>query len=187
MNEQQAWKELAKVAEARARGATVTLRNEKSPEILTISAPGDHIGLDARSFISFGWRINDIAEPTVLRDWTAEDAKKHVGFAYRTAARIGIIGVLPDGNLATDDHVSYWRNWGPDQYATPIPGTDPAKWDWKPCKVEVPAEGPKADSVAIASIRNALTAMVTCRDWRNLNRPIIMGWINDALFSLESP
>lgn len=74
-------------------------------------------------------------KPTA-RPWNAEDAKRHVGFAYRTSGgRIGIIGVLPDGSPASGMQQDYWRHWSQDFYARPLPGTDPATWDWQKCEV----------------------------------------------------
>lgn len=69
------------------------------------------------------------------RPWNAEDARRHVGFAYRTSARIGIIGILPSGELSCGTDSSYWDDWEGDEYATPIPGTDPSTWNWQKCEV----------------------------------------------------
>lgn len=69
------------------------------------------------------------------RPWNAEDARRHVGFAYRTSARIGIIGVLPSGELSSGREDCYWQQWEGDEYATPIPGTDPSTWNWQKCEV----------------------------------------------------
>lgn len=139
-----AFKELARFAEARARGAEVVL---VSPGVVPhhYKSPGiEGLSVDALAFMR-SWTIQEIIEPTVTRPWNAEDARRHVGFAYRTKPGVvTLIGVTTDGQIATNP--GYWAQW-PGEYATPIPGTDPAKWDWKPCNVEVPAE-PKFDVLA---------------------------------------
>ena len=181
MDDKASYEKLAKFASAMARGATVKMNRK-------CRSTGDtcRIGLDGASVDAnyFGGDLDmiQIIEPTVLRDWTAEDAKKHLGWGIRHVCDRETVFVIRD-----PFHTGGGNDFCRSEYAAPIPGADPATWDWKPCKVEVPVEAPKADSVAVASIRNALTAMAMCQDWRNLNRPIIMGWINDALLSLESP
>lgn len=63
--------------------------------------------------------------------WTAENAKRHVGFAIRNRdvkAEVFIISKLhyKDGVMHTFDH---------SEYAVPVPGTDPDNWEWKPCVI----------------------------------------------------
>ena len=87
-----------------------------------------------------GCGIFEIIEPTVLRDWTFNDAMNHLGFSIRrTGAKEDVYTI----NRAT--HCKPFCDFTFSEYAAPIPGTDPAKWDWKPCKVEVPVEAPKFD------------------------------------------
>ena len=69
------------------------------------------------------------------RPWNAEDARRHVGFAYRTSARIGIIGVLPSGELSSGREDCYWQHWEGCEYAEPKWGTDPSAWNWQKCEV----------------------------------------------------
>lgn len=143
--EQKAFAELAKFAAARSRGATVLVN---APNGQPVKYPSDDYGC-GRQFnamaIVDGWRIKEIIEPTVLREWTAEDAMKHLGWSIRhTQAR---------QHIAT---ISTWHNqpnnaFTGSEYALPQIGTDPAKWDWKPCKVEVPVEAPAA-----FDLRNAM-------------------------------
>ena len=80
--------------------------------------------------MNFEYRVKPTPRP-----WNAEDARRHVGFAYRTSARIGIIGILPSGELSCGTDSSYWDDWEGDEYATPIPGTDPSTWNWQKCEV----------------------------------------------------
>ena len=156
-----AFKELARFAEARARGAVIEMSYPEPGKTLVVGVD-EGTGIDARHFLK-GYRIERIIdesiESPVFRNWGCADAKKHIGFAfrYRNSAEVSCI---------TRHHLGNSEHFDSCEYATPIPGTDPAKWDWKPCKVEVPVEAPKANSVAVASIRNALTAMATCQDWR---------------------
>lgn len=142
-----AFKELARFAEARARGAAVVMGNGRR---LDGTDGFTGLGVDANTFMSH--TIKEIIEPKVLRDWTAEDARKHVGFAWRLGPKDSTPGLIP-----ADGFHSGIR-WDGREYAAPIPGTDPAKWDWKPCKVEVPAEPVKSDD-----LRDALTYFVAER------------------------
>ena len=63
------------------------------------------------------------------RPWNADDALRHVGFAYR---------IMPDESAwIVSERVARNPNadWSDAQYATPIPGTDPSTWNWKKCEV----------------------------------------------------
>lgn len=138
-----AFKELARFAEARARGAAVRMSNG-----VTYDGSPDKTGhgMDANRIMHNP--ISEIIEPTTKRPWNADDTKRHVGFAYKTGSgRIALIGLWLGGHAADLSDGSYWESWEGTKYAAPIPGTDPAAWDWKPCEVEVPAE-PKFDVAA---------------------------------------
>lgn len=93
--------------------------------------------------INDGWRIKEIIEPKVPRDWTEEDAKKHVGYAWRSHLSDNYPGLIVHANASA-------LRWSECEYAAPIPGTDPAKWGWKPCKVEVPAPEAPTFNVLLA-------------------------------------
>ena len=122
---------------------------------LASSKPGSERNVCVEALLSMGVRLQDRRSPeyewedvtlghTLIheyrvkptpRPWNAEDARRHVGFAYRTSARIGIIGVLPSGELSSGREDCYWQHWEGDEYATPIPGTDPSAWNWQKCEV----------------------------------------------------
>lgn len=126
-----AYKDLARFAAAQTRGATVVFCNGESRP----SPNNTGKFMDAESIRQYGG-IKEIIEPTILRDWTAEDAKKHLGYGIRhIEAKEGMFCI---GSL----HCTGQSYFEKSEYATPVPGTDPAKWDWKPCKVEVPASEP---------------------------------------------
>lgn len=146
-----AFKELARFAEARARGAAVVLGNGRR---LDGTGGFTGLGVGANTFMSH--TIKEIIEPKVLRDWTAEDARKHVGFAWRLGPKDSTPGLIP-----ADSFHSGIR-WDGREYAAPIPGTDPAKWDWKPCKVEVLAEKAKPAFDAISSLRQLVVGKTGC-------------------------
>ena len=139
------WRELELFAQAMQRGASVHLGDGN-----TVSPSGDPTGIHVSASVLRQYPILKIIEPTVLRDWTAEDARKHVGFAYRVAGDLlasGIIGMdLPGMKPWAEDRGGVWTGWAGNQYAPIVVGTDPAKWDWKPCKVEVPVEAPEEGS-----------------------------------------
>ena len=146
-----AFKELARFAEARARGAAVVLGNGRR---LDGTDGFTGLGVDANTFMSH--TIKEIIEPKVLRDWTAEDARKHVGFAWRLGPKDSTPGLIP-----ADSFHSGIR-WDGREYAAPIPGTDPSKWDWKPCKVEVPASEPvKSSFDVLAAVRDLRSTFVS--------------------------
>ena len=134
------WRELELFAQAMQRGASVHLGDGN-----TVVPSGDPTGIHVSASVLRQYPILKIIEPTVLRDWTAEDAKKHVGFVARKG---GMFVIVPG-------HAHSQFVWAGHEYAAPIPGTDPAKWDWKPCKVEVQAETPKTDPKTVAAIRLA--------------------------------
>lgn len=148
MDAKQAFKELERFAAARARGATVVLELPSNANHLTYRDPETScLGMDARTFQA-GWTIKEIIEPTVTRPWNAEDAKKHVGFSIR---HTGVKDDVYTLNQAT--HCKPLCDFSFSEYATPIPGTDPAKWDWKPCTVEVPASEPVKAFDALAAVK----------------------------------
>lgn len=60
------------------------------------------------------------------RPWNEEDAKRHIGFAWRDPGDAYACLILP-GYTETP--------WCCREFAFPIPGTDPATWDWKKCEV----------------------------------------------------
>ncbi len=134
-----AYEKLATFASAMARGATIVMTKTTGSTEKTCSIGKSGDSVDATYFDEFA-DIEEIIEPTILRDWTAEDAKKHLGYGIRhIKAKEGMFCI---GSL----HCTGQSYFEKSEYATPVPGTDPAKWDWKPCKVEVPAsEPPKAD------------------------------------------
>lgn len=72
------------------------------------------------------WRV----KPT-HRPWNAEDARRHVGFAYRFPANSGACHIIMPW------HCDGKQTWTVDggEYATPIPGTDPSTWNWQKCEV----------------------------------------------------
>ena len=134
------WRELELFAQAMQRGASVHLGDGN-----TVSPSGDPTGIHVSASVLRQYPILKIIEPTVLRDWTFNDAMNHLGFSIRrTGAKEDVYTI----NRAT--HCKPFCDFTFSEYATPIPGTDPAKWDWKPCKVEVPAsaEKPKLDVAA---------------------------------------
>ena len=103
--------------------------------------------LSLSEFFRYDYRVKP-----VLRDWTAEDARKHVGFVARKG---GMFVIVPG-------HAHSQFVWADHEYAAPIPGADPATWDWKPCKVEVPAQAvkpPYADAKRVLS--GVITALGT--------------------------
>lgn len=156
-----AFKELARFAEARARGAAVVLGNGRRLDGRRLDGTDGFTGsgVDANTFMSHA--IKEIIEPKVLRDWTAEDARKHVGFAWRLGPKDSTPGLIP-----ADGFHSGIR-WDGREYAAPIPGTDPAKWDWKPCKVEVVASEPESEAAYMLRLMSEMTneAWINQRQW----------------------
>jgi hypothetical protein len=173
--DQEAFKELERFAAARARGATVKLSN------MMVMGPASGVAglvIDGQFFRNHGYIVK-IIEPTVLRDWTAEDAKKHVGFVARKG---GMFVIVPG-------HAHSQFVWAGHEYATPVPGTDPAKWDWKPCKVEVPAEKPLIDWKTNAPRLTGLRVVNAMLDVCKATQPNMMidrGWVARSLADLKS-
>lgn len=176
--EKKVWSELETFARAMQRGARVLLSDGN------MVTPGtDPTGVHVSASVLRQYPIKEIIEPAVLRDWTAEDAKKHVGFAWRTGPGDSTPGLIPA------DGYNYCIRWGGREYATPIPGTDPAKWDWKPCKVEVPAEKPiidwKIDAPRLAGL-SVVNAMLDVAKAIKPNMMIDRGWVERSLADLKS-
>ena len=160
MDAKQAFKELERFAAARARGATVICDSPNGGN-RTMHSDDNLSMITARDF-SQGWTIKEIIEPTVTRDWTAEDALNHLGWGIRHVGDRENVFVIRD-----PFHTGGGNNFCRSEYAAPVPGTDPTKWDWKPCKVEVQAETPKTDPKTVAAIRLA-NLWVRIRGFRSL-------------------
>lgn len=182
--EQKAFAELAKFAAARSRGATVLVN---APNGQPVKYPSDDYGC-GRQFnamaVTDGWRIKEIIEPTVLRDWTFNDAMKHLGFSIRrTGAKEDVYTI----NRAT--HCKPFCDFTFSEYATPIPGTDPAKWDWRPCKVEVPAEKAKAKADPVERLRELVNHMTEREQLGKINAGAsgVLAELRSILTLLESP
>lgn len=174
------WRELELFAQAMQRGACVQLGDGN-----TVSPSGDPTGIHVSASVLRQYPIVKVIEPTVLRDWTAEDAKKHVGFAFRSEISGGItlIGLDMSGSVVSVNNSGYWRDWTNCKYAAPIPGTDPAKWDWKPCKVEVPVEKPEPKFDARGALETLVRGKIgCCRGTRYL-----LDEIKRIIKSMESP
>lgn len=161
------WRELELFAQAMQRGASVHLGDGN-----TVVPSGDPTGSHVSASVLRQHPIVKIIESTVLRDWTAEDARKHVGFVARKG---GMFVIVPG-------HAHSQFVWADHEYAAPIPGTDPAKWDWKPCKVEVPAEAPKP--CALDKIK-ALRKTFVSRSCDHARRA--MDGLDDIIMQMEQP
>lgn len=72
------------------------------------------------------YRVKPVARP-----WNAEDARRHVGFAFRFAGQSPAVHIIMPSHC---DGKPEWHSIGC-EYARPIPGTDPATWDWQKCEV----------------------------------------------------
>lgn len=69
------------------------------------------------------WRVKPTARP-----WNAEDAKRHLGYAFLSPHAEAVMIISPR-------HINPALRWHGYKFATPIPGTDPSTWEWKKCEV----------------------------------------------------
>ena len=115
---------------------------------LASSKPGEQRGACVLALLSLGvsveindgdaksWRHLSLSEffhcdyrvePTP-RPWNAEDAMRHIGYAWRHAQRPEhIIIIMPPHRHQVD--------WTGCEFATPATGTDPYTWNWQKCEV----------------------------------------------------
>jgi hypothetical protein len=133
MTDKQAWADLERFAAAMGRGATVVFGNGDRRPKATFTGRG----MSADLIANMGG-IREIIEPKKRRTWNAEDAKRHVGFAFRGGpGKVYPKMIGHDGNFGAWEDDFYARlNWVGFEYAAPVWGTDPATWNWQPCEVE---------------------------------------------------
>lgn len=129
---------------------------EEWKKALKSSKPGEQRGACVLALLSLGvsveindgdaksWRHLSLSEffhcdyrvePTP-RPWNAEDARGHVGKAWRCGTESGIIGVYDERSFEpwkSDDGA--WLVWEGYEYAEPKWGTDPSAWNWQKCEV----------------------------------------------------
>lgn len=143
MDEVEAFSLLARFAQAKAEGRAVKIDRISKPD------PSDLVS--AGSLMSGKYVVHiDDGEPVPV-PWDEEEARKHVGKAWRTkgnsTAQVFIIGQYTGGNAwkGTSD---WARDWSGFEYAEPQWGTDSCNWDWKPC-VKAPALNPIYAKLAV--------------------------------------
>lgn len=153
METSKALKQLAEFARAKAEGRS-----------MTISGPGVQggNGKDASYFVSakaialgnVGFKTTDAGPAQAA--WDVEEAKKHVGKAWRAGehACMFIVGHYADGH-SWDEKKWAEMDWTGHQYAEPKWGTDISEWEWKSCLKRVPGAD---DFLHLAEVAEALVS-----------------------------
>ncbi len=113
--------------------------------LLSIGVNVEHLHDDGvfRPVAEIGGRRRTYRVKPTPRPWNAEDARRHVGKAWRLEGSdaIGMIGVFtgvndsPTGFIPWPENHPAWFAWEGYEYAEPKWGTDPSAWNWKKCEV----------------------------------------------------